>query len=83
MGAKLKTIQRLELPNAIKTVITVFHNVKENTPEMSKRQEFFPEKWKLLYKKKKKERTLEQENEVFEIGKSLTGSMTEQKWQRN
>lgn len=44
MGAKLKTIQRLELPNAIKTVITVFHNVKENTPEMSKRQEFFPEK---------------------------------------
>ena len=56
----------------------MFQNVKENKPEMSKRQEFFPEKWNLLFlKKKKKERILEQENKMFEIGKSLMGSVTE------
>lgn len=51
-------------------IITVPHGVKENTPKMNKRQEFFPAKWKLLFKR----RILEQKNITCEVRDSLMRS---------
>ena len=53
-GCQAQDNPKIGITKCYKTVITVFHNVKENKPEMSKRQEFFPEKWKLLFFFKKR-----------------------------
>lgn len=47
-------IQMLELTKDFKIVIiTVFHEAKENTFKINRRQAFSPEKWKLFYKETK------------------------------
>lgn len=57
-GCQFQDDPNVEITKDFKTVlITVFHEVKENTPEMSKRKELFPEKWKLFFFKGMNSRT--------------------------